>query len=553
MGSRPTARKSAPRGIPLRTRARTIAVMRTHATRPTPSAAPQTRAAQAPDRAAAAPAASAVPGTLTAESIARLQASAGNRATVQALRTGIVVQRALSVEQAGSIARRLEDAMAGWGTDEEAIYGALAGRTADDMRAIREAYRRLPGGKDLDAELADELTESELQHVTEMMAPVGDESQLSDTQQAAAKVDRARVIADQLRQAMAGWGTEEDQIYNALEGRSADEIDEVRRQYYTLTGHSLERDIRDEMSGSELDRALALINAGNSGSFRNQFSEYLTEGLNAGGEGIWDWEIVGGNFLVHVDVEFRPDAGVTYDLGKWQAKIADIWNRFALVADASTEYPILFDLRNQSGAERTVRVKPNAVFGKYAPPDRAYSDLWFPEMRETIAPHEFGHLVGLADEYERTAEDYRSVTGEPIPETANASIYTAAEIADSLHTALYRDEKAQRAPAATQVCESAGLMVGGAPQQGTFAQRVMQAYDDKYSGWISKTLIEAIRSRCVPGSYWNLLATFSFQSTSIMGNESDHNHPVAPRHLEPVLQVVRARYPAKTWGLKLLR
>ena len=363
----------------------------------------------------------------------------------------------------------------------------------------------------------------------------------------------ARSIAEQLRDAMAGLGTEEDQIYNALAGRSRDEIDEIRRQYYALTGHTLDRDIRDEMSGSELERALALINSGDSGSFRNQFSEYLTEGLNAGGEGIWEWEFVNGHMLVHVDVAFRPDPGVTYNLGQWQAKIRDTWNRFAVVANGNLEYPVEFDLRDQGSAERSVRVKPNAKRGTYATPDRAYSNLWYPVMRDTIAPHEFGHLVGLADEYERTAEDYRSVTGEEIPETVNESDQSYREIAEDLHAALYLDVEAQRAPAATRACEDAGLMVGGVARQGTFAQEVMQAYNREYGRADGKTLIEAIRERCTPGSFWSLLATFSFQSTSIMGNESDHTHPVAPRHLAPILQVVRARYPAATWSLRLLR
>jgi hypothetical protein len=145
------------------------------------------------------------------------------------------------------------------------------------------------------------------------------------------------------------------------------------------------------------------------------------------------------------------------------------------------------------------------------------------------------------------------VTGEAIPQTANASTQTPSEIAADLHKALYDNPKPQRAAAATTVLETAGIIVGGAAQQGTFAQRVMKAYDDRYSGWISKTLIEAIRDRCVPGSFWTLLGAFSFESASIMGNESDHTHPVAERHLAPVLQVVRARYPSLTWAVKLLR
>ena len=485
--------------------------------------------------------------------LAALQASAGNRATAQAVTQGPVVQRFLAVPQAETIARRLHDAMAGWGTDEEAIYGALSGRTPTDYQAIKEAYAHLYDHKDLDAELADELNDSEMAKVRRQLESTREASTLPADQQGAAQVERAQAIAQQLRDAMKGWGTEEDQIYNALEGRTENEISEIRRQYYALTGHTLDRDIRDEMSGSELDRALALINAGHSGSFRNQFSEYLTEGLNAGGEGIWEWEIVDGKFLVHVDVAFEPDEGLAYNLGLWQTQIADVWNRFALVANGSLEFPVLFDLKDQSGAERTVHVKQNAVPGTYAAPDRAYSNLWYPVMRPTIAPHEFGHLIGLPDEYERTAEDYKSVTGEEIPATANASTQSKEEIAEALHTALYQGDKAKRAPDATTVCENAGLMVGGAPQEGTFAQAVMRAYDDRYSGWISKTLIEAIRDKCEAGSYWTLLATFSFESNTIMGNESDHTHPVAPRHLAPVLQAAHARYPEITWTLRLLR
>ena len=546
--------------------------MQTRAARP--AASPDGRRRPGPAPTNGEPGSPIDPVNLSPADVAGLQATAGNRAAVEAVQraaalptsrdtrrpppsavhAGVpVVQRELSVGAAELIARRLHSAMEGWGTDEEAIYGALSGRTPTDYQAIKEAYARVYDHKDLDAELADELNDSEMARVRAGLASTRDTGGLPAEEQGAARVERARQIAQQLIDAMRGWGTDETQIYNALEGRSQDEVDEIRRQYYDMTGHSLERDIRDEMSGSELDRALRLINAGNSGSFRNEFSEYLVEGLHAGGEGIWDWEIVNGNFMVHVDVAFKPAEGVTYDLSKWQAQIAGIWNRFALTTNTGSEYPILFDLKNQSRAERTVHVVQNAQPGVYQAPDRAYSDKWYPVMRDTIAPHEFGHLVGLADEYERTAEDYASVTGEAIPNTANTSTSTPAEIAADLHRALYDNEKPQRAPAATTILETAGILVGGAPQQGTFAQRVMKAYDDRYSGWFSKTLIEAIRDRCATGSYWTLLAAFSFQSTSIMGNESDHTHPVAERHLTPVLQVVRSRYPGVTWGLKLLR
>jgi hypothetical protein len=170
----------------------------------------------------------------------------------------VTVQRALSANQAESIARKLEDAMAGWGTDEDAIYSALSGRSANDMRDIKGAYTSL-FHKDLDAELRDELNDEELARVSEMAAPVADESALPVVEAEQIKVDRARVIADRLRIAMKGWGTDEDSIFAALSGRSHEEIGEIKRQYLDLTGRYLESDLNDELSGEDLRRAMNLL------------------------------------------------------------------------------------------------------------------------------------------------------------------------------------------------------------------------------------------------------------------------------------------------------
>ena len=48
----------------------------------------------------------------------------------------------------------------GWGTDEDAIYGALSGRTQADIDEITKAYRKY-SDDGLDADLRDELTEGE--------------------------------------------------------------------------------------------------------------------------------------------------------------------------------------------------------------------------------------------------------------------------------------------------------------------------------------------------------------------------------------------------------
>ena len=168
------------------------------------------------------------------------------------------VQRAVTPEQATSIAARLREAMAGWGTDEEAIYGALSGRTASDLAAIREAYALLsPTG--LDADLRDELTDDELAHVQSLMASAtaaGTAAGATPEERYQARKNRARDVAGQLQEAMAGWGTDETQLINALAGRTPYEIVEIAGEYLTLTGRGLEEDVRDELSGDDLARAL---------------------------------------------------------------------------------------------------------------------------------------------------------------------------------------------------------------------------------------------------------------------------------------------------------
>ena len=98
-----------------------------------------------------------------------------------------------------------------------------------------------------------------------------------------------------------------------------------------------------------------------------------------------------------------------------------------------------------------------------------------------------------------------------------------------------------------------GLIVGGAPQQGTFAQGVKLAYDEKYEGWFTKSLVEAMRDKLPKDDKWTIQTVFSFASRSIMGDPGGltgseaHDHAVEPRHLRHFLDIIRRSYPDKTW------
>jgi hypothetical protein len=520
--------------------------MQTHARRP---AAPAP--VRVPERApaGAGPNAGERPAPLTEAGVRDLQAAAGNRAVVQRL-TGerLLVQRDIGQPQAQALARQLDDAMRGLGTDEEAVYGALAGRTPDDLIQIRQAYASLTN-KNLDAEVRDELTDSEYEHVRAVLEAKDDRTATAGARQVQA-MDRAAAIADQLFEAMEGLGTEEDQIFNALTGRTPSEIVEIRRQYQARHGHALETDLRDELSGSDLDRALQLVGRTDTGTFGNALQQHMTEGGTTVVRGRYEYELTKDDKLkVTVPVNFVPDPGVTVPLALWNQQVADTWNLFWIRedADGGRAIDLRMELKDDAGDPRKIRVVQNTNPGSYGFPDRANAGKWYPVMPASTAPHEFGHLIGLPDEYQRTREDFEAITGETRIGVTNASGKTPATIAAELNTALTTGAAAGQPAAATAVLQGAGLITGGRAQQGDFAESVLHAYDATYTPTLFPTL-----QGLPAGTNWTLMSVFSFASGTVMGNESTvgvrtHEHPVMARHLREFLGIVQNRFPDSTW------
>lgn len=489
---------------------------------------------------------------LSPPAVAQLQATAGNRATAGVVSRRIAVQRAIGWTQAVDVARQLEDAMAGWGTDEEAIYGALAGRTGDDMRDIRDAYHQMYS-KTLDAELRDELTDSEYARIRGTLE-AGADTTMSAAARETDAAARAYSIAEQLHDAMEGLGTDEKQIFNALTGRTPAEIEAVSRAYQASYGVTLEADLRDDLSGGELTRALALIGREDRGTFENRVREDLVEGIHAVVQGQFNYTLSEDLLEVDVPVHFLPAANVTVPLDTWNGQIDGVWNQFSITEPGGREVEVHMALRDDSAASRQIRVIKNTVEGTYANPDRADAGKFYEVMPADTAPHEFGHLIGLPDEYQRTAEDFAAVTGETRTGADNTSGKTDQQVAEELHAALTVDDVAQRAPGATTVLRDARLIVGGVPQQGDFAQAVMQAYDNTYGG-DGGTGLAATLQGLPPGTNWTVTMVFSFASGTIMGAAGQvvvqpHEHPVMPRHLREFKAIVANRWPGLDWEIE---
>ena len=118
------------------------------------------------------------PGGAAMHPLLALQRTAGNAAVASILRLQLQreadteteaepVADALTPAMAEQLARRLREAMEGWGTDEEAIYASFGGRTQPQIDAITAAYRNV-FGRDLGADLQDELNDSELKHLASL-------------------------------------------------------------------------------------------------------------------------------------------------------------------------------------------------------------------------------------------------------------------------------------------------------------------------------------------------------------------------------------------------
>lgn len=159
--------------------------------------------------------------------------------------------------QAIASAERIKDAVDGgtfgFGTDEAALREEFAGKTQEEVDAIAEQYGRKYG--DLPAGSTPEEYRNVLrQKLIKEASSEGQEDvflrHLNPARQGDAQVG-AEVAAEQLKDAVDGWGTNEDGIRKVLEGRSKAEIDAIAAAYEAKYGGNLRSRLTDELGGRE--------------------------------------------------------------------------------------------------------------------------------------------------------------------------------------------------------------------------------------------------------------------------------------------------------------
>ena len=293
------------------------------------------------------------------------------------------------------------------------------------------------------------------------------------------------------------------------------------------------------------------------------------EGREFFGTTNFTWRLLDDRLQITVNIRFTgaPDHPM---VTQWRSDITTVWNEFKFVDQASNDELLLeFVVGSGTPTDASVRV---VVTPPDEEPGRSDAGNWHTgDTDPGLAPHEFGHLIGLQDEYNRAPETYTVVTGEQprigevdAPLDASGNPVSPDAIAAEIRAAATIDPPAARAPAVRAIVDTKYNL-----DQGAFATRVAEAYEVANLGnLLREDFVTGTGYTVVPdpaGSIANDLAarmpgmsadeTFSVRpflisNRSIMGEMqslnspiSAHDHPVAERHVRHFLDIVATNRP----------
>jgi peptidoglycan hydrolase-like protein with peptidoglycan-binding domain len=265
-------------------------------------------------------------------------------------------------------------------------------------------------------------------------------------------------------------------------------------------------------------------------------------GLTGDSASRYSWRIAGNQILCSAKVDFRnnppsPD---------WFGFVTAAWNIYKAVSDTSDEVLIDFELTQGAGGDaNVVDVKTGS--------GRANAGEWFltdDDAANTI-PHEYGHLIGLRDEYQVHPGDYREITGNepPVGESgAPADGSTPEQVAQEVQDAILARDSVAVLAATT----------GRGIAMGAWAQRVVAAYavlppvdvpakpppGPKPAFTTSQTDIAHDLDDSMGVAAYEAIQVLTYTSGSLMGDPSrvhdPHDHGVQPRHVQEFADRVAA-------------
>jgi hypothetical protein len=212
----------------------------------------------------------AAPATGLAGTVLRLQNRIGNAAVARLLQRrgplsgapGRTIARVVSpVLDYETLATRINTAIEGWGTDEEAVYEALQ-QLRGDPAAIAELKTTYMSKfkESLEDAIRGDFSGTELEYALQLIGAgtPGSAQAIGGVPTTPAEWTNA---AARIRTAVEGWGTDEEAVYAVLRplDRNPDHIDKLSAAYNTAYGEDMVDRLRDEFSGSELAYVLYLL------------------------------------------------------------------------------------------------------------------------------------------------------------------------------------------------------------------------------------------------------------------------------------------------------
>jgi peptidoglycan hydrolase-like protein with peptidoglycan-binding domain len=285
---------------------------------------------------------------------------------------------------------------------------------------------------------------------------------------------------------------------------------------------------------------------------------------------VYSWRLTPSEITVTVGLHFTPPspgaAMPGFPVGTWFTDIKTTWNQFKAVkkTDPQQFVNIAFNpIQSADAAARTVAVMPGT--GRS---DAGHFFAGDPDIAETVS-HEFGHMIGLKDEYQQTATDYRAETGYEAPvgqTTGPTSGSTPAQVAQQLQNAIV-------ARALPSVSPSPARQAIAGMHQGAFSQRVLAAYKSLPSVNVPATaavpkappnlgahasaafttttdLVKDLDDGLlndaddgIPLDKYETIEVLTYDSGAVMGDPSRqpdrHEHGAEPRHVREFARIVQ--------------
>ena len=325
--------------------------------------------------------------------------------------------------------------------------------------------------------------------------------------------------------------------------------------------------IADPTTWSNLEKA----GAATQGHVEFDWREEVEGVKNVGLRAAFDWKLSKTALAVTVGIDFqKKEKGVDGRINEWLADIKQIWSTFKAVntTDPKKKSVNLNFEAKRGGKDHTVNVRksdPTLAKDKKKQ-SRSDSSNWYTiDDRRSMAPHEFGHLIGLADEYNRTEEHYLTVTGEePSVGDPSGVAADATKMAGDIKTNLPLTDVVP-APVANDKRWGANLVavtskLGG--KQGGFSRLVGQEYAKANAGAsVYVDIQKAFNDKAVTRFQRNqslAVTPFLYSNKGLMGKmettpakggggkgADPHEHPIEPRHVQPFVNIL-----AKEWLLQ---